>query len=229
LIGLPLVAHLTIHWSLTDAGDDPCGKLFAKVREGLDKWLGRRGAAFAGIWARERQSAGQSDVVHCHLLFYLPVEYRSGKKLAQVRDEIYELVGQHGGNIWHEKVIDLRVHDNPDGKYLIKGGDKKVWQRFRVRKEHRRLQGLIHGKRCGTTENIGAAARNRWKSAQDRKQEVRERRTALLLPDDAEATNRRGAPRSRPLNAGLLAKPRPARMSAYEAKPDMGFEPSDVC
>ena len=48
MIGLPLVAHLTIHWSLTDVGDDPDGKLFAKVREGLDKWLHRRGIVFAG-------------------------------------------------------------------------------------------------------------------------------------------------------------------------------------
>ena len=37
MIGIPLVAHLTIHWSLTDVADDPDGKLFAKVREGLDK------------------------------------------------------------------------------------------------------------------------------------------------------------------------------------------------
>ena len=36
-IGLPLLAHLTLHWSLTDVGDDPDGKLFAKLREGLDK------------------------------------------------------------------------------------------------------------------------------------------------------------------------------------------------
>jgi hypothetical protein len=28
-IDLPLVAHLTVHWSLTDVGDDPNGKLFA--------------------------------------------------------------------------------------------------------------------------------------------------------------------------------------------------------
>ena len=34
LIGLPLVAHLTIHWSLTDVGDDPDGKLFAKFPAG---------------------------------------------------------------------------------------------------------------------------------------------------------------------------------------------------
>jgi hypothetical protein len=46
-IGLPLVAHLTIHWSGTDAWDDPDGTRFAKVREGLAKVLNRRGIPFA--------------------------------------------------------------------------------------------------------------------------------------------------------------------------------------
>src|SRR5262245_41469810 len=84
IISLPLVAHLTIHWSLSDAGDDPDGKLFAKVREGLDKWLDRQGIEFAGVWARERLSGGQSDVEHCHLLFHLPMKYRTGKRLRQM-------------------------------------------------------------------------------------------------------------------------------------------------
>jgi hypothetical protein len=47
---------------------------------------------------------------------------------------------------------------------------------FGIRKEHRRSQGIIHGKRCGTTENIGWAARSRRKTAQDKKEQVRERR-----------------------------------------------------
>ena len=42
-LGLPLVAHLTIHWACTDIGDDPDGKLFAKFREGLSKWTHRHG------------------------------------------------------------------------------------------------------------------------------------------------------------------------------------------
>ena len=41
-IGVPLIAHLTIHWSGTDAWDDPDGTRFAKVREGLAKVLNRR-------------------------------------------------------------------------------------------------------------------------------------------------------------------------------------------
>ena len=160
-VDLRLVAHLTLHWSLTDAGDDPDGRLFAKVREGLDKWLGRRAIAFAAAWARERQAGGQSDVEHCHLLFHLPVEYLTGARLRRVEAAISRLVQLHARGMTHERAIDLRIHSNPDGKYLIKGGGPKVWKLFRLRNEHRRLQGLIHGKRCGTTENIGARARRR--------------------------------------------------------------------
>jgi hypothetical protein len=159
LIGLPLVAHLTIHWAYADVGDDADGKLFAKVREGLDKWLRRQGIVFAAAWSRERMSGGQAEVVHCHLLFHLPVEYHTKRKLIEAA--IYRLIKRHGKGYWAEQVIDLRIHDNPDGKYLIKGGGPKVWRRFRLKKEHRRLQGLIHGKRCGTTQNIGRAARQR--------------------------------------------------------------------
>jgi hypothetical protein len=127
-------------------------------------------------------------VDHCHLLFYLPVEYRTGKKLLEVEAAIYRLIkrhgrrdgDKHGDGYWADEVIKVVIHDNPDGKYLIKGGDPKVWKRFRVRKEHRRLQGMIHGKRCGTTENIGPAARKRWNNGQDDKEGVRERRGSSL-------------------------------------------------
>jgi hypothetical protein len=172
LINLPLVAHLTIHWSLTDVGDDPNGKLFAKLREGLDKWLHPHGIEFAAVWARERESRGQSDVVHCHLLFHLPEEYRKGKKLHEIKAAICRLIERHGRGITHEAVTKLVIHENPDGKYLIKGGGPQVWRKFRLRKEHRRLQGFIHGKRCGVTENIGPSARSRWK------QQVRIKREA---------------------------------------------------
>jgi hypothetical protein len=167
MIGLPLVAHLTVHWSLTDVTDDPDGKLFAKVREGLDKWLDRHGVEFAGVWARERQAGGESDVVHCHLLFHLPVDFRTGKKLRQVEAAILRLVKHHGGDVMDDRAIKLVIHDNPDGKYLIKGGGPKVWRRFRLWKEHRRLQGIIRGKRCGLTENIGPSARQRRKNQQE--------------------------------------------------------------
>lgn len=133
-IGLPLVAHLTIHWAYTDAGD--------KVREGLDKWLRRHGIVFAGIWSRERMSSGQAEVVHCHLLFHLPAEFRTKRKW-DVERAVYRLIKRHGRDCWSDEVGKLVIWPNPDGKYLIKGGGTEVWKRYALRKEHRRRQGLI--------------------------------------------------------------------------------------
>ena len=157
-LGLPLVAHLTIHWACTNIGDDHDGKLFAKFREGLNKWTRRHGFDLAAVWARERMSGGQAEAVHCHLLFYLPSEYRSGAKLHQIQAAIYSLIKRHGRDYWAEEVVKLVIHDKPpypDGKYLVKGGGPKVWKKFQLRKEHRRLQGIIHGKRCGVSQNLG--------------------------------------------------------------------------
>ena len=162
-IGLPLVAHATIHWSGTVVFDDPDGKLFAKVREGLHKWLLRRGIAggLTCVWCRECKA--HTDIVHCHLLFHLPVEYRTGARFLQTEAALYRLVGRHGGGILGEFAVKLTIHPDPDGLYLIKGGDREVWEHFNIRKEWRKSQGIVHGKRCGITENIGRAARNRWR------------------------------------------------------------------
>jgi hypothetical protein len=94
------------------------------------------------------------------------VEYRSGKRLPEVEAAILRLTERHGRGIFYEGVIKLVIHHNPDGKYLIKGGGPKVWQKFGLRKEHRRLQGFIHGKRCGVTENISPAARKRLRGGE---------------------------------------------------------------
>jgi hypothetical protein len=46
------------------------------------------------------------------------------------------------------RVTKLVIQDNPGGKYLIKGGDPRIW------KERRRSQGIIHGKRCGANVEV---------------------------------------------------------------------------
>jgi len=56
---------------------------------------------------------------------------------------------------------------DPDGKYVIKGGAPKVWKQFNLRSEHRCAQGIIHGKRCGTTVSLGRAVRIRALSIKD--------------------------------------------------------------
>jgi hypothetical protein len=159
-IDLSLVAHLTIHWSGTVAFDDHDGTRFAKVREGLAKVLLRRGIPTAWVWCRECKA--HTDIVHCHLLFHLPVEYRSGPKLEEMKAHLVRLIDRHGDGILGEFAVRLVIWPDPDGLYLIKGGGPLVWKQFpRIRKKWRTAQGIIHGKRCGTTQNIGRAGRQR--------------------------------------------------------------------
>jgi hypothetical protein len=136
-IGTPLLAHATIHWAGTYAGDDPEGWHFAKVREGFDKWLRRRGVpgGLTAIWSRERLSGGSADVVHCHMLFHLPPALHLGKNYVQVDTALRRLVERHGNSIYGDFAVDLRTHPDPDGRYLIKGGGRDVWEQFRIRKE----------------------------------------------------------------------------------------------
>ena len=106
-IGLPLVAHLTIHWSGTVAFDDHDGKRFAKVREGLNKILYRRRIPSAWAWCRECKP--HTDIVHSHLLFHLLVEYRTGRGLAEMEAHLHRLVERHGEGILGEYAVRLVI------------------------------------------------------------------------------------------------------------------------
>jgi hypothetical protein len=184
-IGTPLLAHLIIHWVGTDAGDDPNGELFAKVRETSSLWLRRRGIPFAGVWAREKLSGGQAEVEHGHLLFHLPDAWLKGAKLIsvtggveggvellQLEAALSRIVKGCAGRLEHY-AVKLKVPTdggNPgsyngrsyDCLYLLKGGGKPAWKLFlRIKPEWRKPQGVIFGKRCGCTQNLGPTARRR--------------------------------------------------------------------
>ena len=158
--GVPLNAHLIVHWGGTFVGDDPDGKLFAKLRYLLDKRFRRKfGIPLIGIWVRERHrnkhTRQPSEVTHSHLLLHLPGEHR---KVAS--DDIQELVALVAKQILDDRTVELTFPANPDGKYFLKGGTPTVWDAFGVpRKWRSKLgEGLIEGKRCGVTQNIGPRA-----------------------------------------------------------------------
>jgi hypothetical protein len=203
LISRPLTAHFTIHWVGTDAGDDPDGKLFAEVRDGYARWLRRRGVPFAGVWCREKRSGGQAEVEHAHLIVHLPNEWLNGAKrihkdsgvegsaeLLQAEAALHRIVDQYAGRLDHYAVkVTLPTYrglpgpyngHSYDGLYLLKGGGPKVWRLFpRIRKEWHKPQGLIFGKRCGTTQNLGPAPRRQHPAAHDYELELVERARRL--------------------------------------------------
>ena len=162
-IGTPLSTHATIHWVGTKAGDDPDGRLFALVREGFDKWIKRQGipGGLTAIWVRERLSGGSAEVVHCHMLFHLPHPFTRGRRRNEVERELEQLIDRHGDGNYADYTLKLTFPANPNGLYLIKGGGPDVWSKFGVPSCWRKPQGLIHGKRCGSTQNIGPSARRR--------------------------------------------------------------------
>jgi hypothetical protein len=161
--GARLNTHLIIHWGGTLAGDDPDGMLFAKFRYLLDKRFRRKyGVELTAIWVRERHrnkhTRQSSEVTHSHLLLHLPTKYRNAG-----RQDVDELVALVAGQILDDRTIELTFPANCDGKYFLKGGSPAVWEAFYVPDKWRsRLgEGVIEGKRCGVTENIGPAARSR--------------------------------------------------------------------
>jgi len=165
-LGTPLNAHATINWEDTDAGGDPDGRRFARVREGFDKWLLRRGirGGLTCIWVREKTSDARGGTVHCHMLFHLPHPFTTGRKRIEVEDALERLIARHGGGKCLDQASEITEPDEPDGIYFLKGGGPDVWDEFDVPCQWRTAQGKIYGKRCGFTENIGPTARGRWNS-----------------------------------------------------------------
>ena len=119
-IGTPLNAHATIHWVGTDAGDDPDGSRFAKLREGFDKWLKRQGipGGLTSIWVRERLSGGRAEVVHCHMLFHLAHPFLDRRKRLQVERALERLIDRHGRGNYADYTLKLTFPRGPlDGDW----------------------------------------------------------------------------------------------------------------
>ena len=110
---------------------------------------------------RERLSSGSAEITHCHMLFHLAHPFIRGRKHLQVVGTLERLIDRHGNGNYGDFTLKLTFPANPNGVYLLKGSGPDVWRKFAVPKLWRKPQGIIHGKRCGTTENIGPAARRR--------------------------------------------------------------------
>jgi len=173
LIGQPLNAFLTVHWGKWPSPVEKIGpfQVSEQQRQGrlltcIRRWLGRRGAQLTCVWALEAQHVG----VHSHILIHIPrgslaaftrtlpgwlgVEVLPRDKWRQFRSTTYtKAVGVDG--IWRlDRIYNLVGLE----RYVLKGaqGARLGWGIKYV------PQGRIVGKRCGFSNNIGPAARERW-------------------------------------------------------------------
>jgi hypothetical protein len=173
LIGQPLNAFLTVHWGKWSSPIEKLGpfEVTTQRRQGrllicIRHWLVRRGARLTCVWALEAQHVG----VHSHILIHIP-----RRKLAAFTREIprwlgvgvlprdqwrqfnsktyTQAVGEDG--IWRlDRIYNLVGLE----RYILKGA-----QGARLGGGIKYVpQGRIVGKRCGFSNNIGPAARERW-------------------------------------------------------------------
>jgi len=164
-IGLPLTAHLTVHWSLSNAGDDPNGRLFAKFRERFSKVLRRLGIVFAAVWVREKRSNGPNGAEHFHLAFHLPAEWRDRKSQANIVRAAEQILDRLAGCQDH-RMVDLTLPGNGDIRYLLKGARHDVQRDLSIKRAWRGSQGSIQAKRAGFTQDLGPTARAKFRRSQ---------------------------------------------------------------
>lgn len=157
-IGRPLNVAVDLNWSKMSVGDDVHGHHLAAWRKRASRFLRKHGVdRLTCTWARERPTIPVPRP-NAHLNCYIPANvYDAFIKNAYTflppgcvtseREAIYiQLIGSTGED--HRRRCE----------YLVKGAHLKA--RLKIQRK-RNYQGRIFGKRCGTSEDIGLAARLR--------------------------------------------------------------------
>jgi len=164
----PLNAFLTIHWDNQGGSgtvQERNSHLLIKVRH----WLCRRDHDLAVIWVIDH---GIVSGQHAHNLINVPRNLLPGFKdmlpqwtgiPALPRDQWpaekrrkRHVLGYGQDGIWHFE----RLYDHGVGlrRYILKGAVDR-YHRYGIRQMD---QGMVIGKRCGTSNSLGKAARSRY-------------------------------------------------------------------
>jgi len=151
----PLMAHSGLFERTRRTSALQADLLATQIMGALDTRNVRSG--LTALWVRKRLSGGLAEV-HCHMLFHLAHPFIRGRRRVEVERTLERLIDRHGEGNYLDCTLKLTFPANPNG-----GGGPDVWRKFGVPSCWRKQQDLIHGKRCGVTENIALAARRRWK------------------------------------------------------------------
>ena len=165
-IGLPFTRMISIHWQAAGVPLAGMAKATGRFVDLLTRWLKRKGHRSAWLWVHE--NCGPKGG-HCHLLAHVPPKHVKALT-GQLRGWLRLITGQpYRARVIHSKPIGGRLGleaGNPDLHavnleaalgYVLKGASPEAASQFTLA----RLEpgGRVIGKRCGTSQNIGAKAR----------------------------------------------------------------------
>lgn len=164
--GLPFTRMITVHWQAAGLGLDRMTNATGKFLDMLSKALARRGSATAFLWVHEN---GDGKGGHCHILAHVPAALVAMVTRLQMR-WLRKITGQPyrarviksdpiGGRLGLE-ASNATLHCINTAvslAYLLKGASNEAAEIFGLDRLER--GGRCIGKRCGTSQNIGAKAR----------------------------------------------------------------------
>ena len=165
-IGLPFTRMVTIHWEAAGVPLADMAKATGRYTDLMTKALARHGCGAAWLWTHEN---GDGKGGHCHLLAHVPADLVPVLTGLQ-RGWLRRITGRpYRARVIHSKPIGGRLGleaGNPDLHainleaalaYVLKGSRLATASQFALP----RLEpgGRVIGKRCGTSQNIGAKAR----------------------------------------------------------------------
>ena len=166
VIGLPFTRMITIHWEAAGVSVAGMVKATGRYIDLMAKALARHGSRTAWLWTHE---SGDGKGGHCHLLAHVPADLASILTGLQ-RGWLRRITGnKYRARVTHSKPIGGRLGletGNPALhainleaalSYVLKGASPEAASHFAL--ERLEAGGRVIGKRCGTSQNIGAKAR----------------------------------------------------------------------
>lgn len=168
-VGLPFTRMVTIHWQAAGVPLEDMARATGHYTDLLTKTLARHGSNTAYVWCHE---GGERKGGHCHLLVHVPAEIVPIVSRLQ-RGWLRRITGAaYRKNVILSKPIGGRLGlecGNPDLHatnleaalaYICKAAPQAILDSSDIERAHE-PGGLVIGKRCGTSQNIGAKARER--------------------------------------------------------------------
>ena len=165
-IGLPFTRMITIHWEAAGVPLDGMAKATGRYLDLLGKMLLRHGGRAAWLWVHEN---GPGKGGHCHMLVHVPAALVGILGRLQ-RGWLRKITGNpYRTRVIYSRPVGSRLgveRSSPDLHavnlaralgYVVKGASMAAAEAFEL--QELEPGGPIIGKRCGTSQNIGAKAR----------------------------------------------------------------------
>ncbi len=153
-IGRPLTAFVSIRWIHTEHGEANINKRWTALLNAMRIWASRHGIEWTAISVHENPPRTE-PAFNTHLLANIPAALHEAfaewlrKQLGRAPEAVD--IRRRASTSWH---LDKTL------RYMLKGCDPQTARAFGIKY---RNQGIVPFKRCTTTRNINARAREAWK------------------------------------------------------------------